>query len=118
MREFVAIGTLTAFALLSQPALSFQETPVVPPSATDGQPQTQTPSQGEEASSFAIPEGELGDVGLGTEVRIPGLGTLGVIPKLDFGLELLYGAAESEVVEEDPLSDDELTIRGSVKHKF
>jgi len=27
----------------------------------------------------------------GTEVRIPGLGKLGVLPKFDFGLELLYG---------------------------
>jgi hypothetical protein len=30
----------------------------------------------------------------GTEVKIPGLGTVGVLPKLDFGLELLYGASE------------------------
>lgn len=118
MREFIGIGALAAFVLLSQPAFSFQETPAVPPSASNGQPPTQAPSPGEEAPSFAIPEGELGDAGSGTEVRIPGLGSLGVIPKLDFGLELLYGAAESEVVEEDPLGDDELTIRGSVKHKF
>ena len=34
----------------------------------------------------------------GTEIRIPGLGKLGVLPKMDFGLELLYGAAESPAV--------------------
>lgn len=54
----------------------------------------------------------------GTEIRIPGLGKLGTLPKMDFGLELLYGAAEKSP--QDPLPDDnqDLTIRGSVKHKF
>ncbi len=54
----------------------------------------------------------------GTEIRIPGLGKLGTLPKMDFGLELLYGAAEQNV--QDPVVDEnqDLTIRGSVKHKF
>lgn len=58
----------------------------------------------------------------GTEVRIPGLGRLGVLPKMDFGLELLYGQSTSPATEpsarpqEVPL--DDLTIRGSVKHNF
>lgn len=57
----------------------------------------------------------------GTEIRIPGLGKLGTLPKMDFGLELLYGATETEKpqepakIEEDP---SDLTIRGSVKHRF
>ncbi len=57
----------------------------------------------------------------GTEVRIPGLGKLGVLPKMDFGLELLYGASESKTVEpaENPAAnDDDLRIRGTVKHRF
>ncbi|MGI9404274.1 MAG: hypothetical protein ACR2OF_07195 [Hyphomicrobium sp.] len=57
----------------------------------------------------------------GTEIRIPGLGKLGVLPKMDFGLELLYGAAEQEQpegqVESAPTPDD-LMIRGTVKHRF
>ena len=55
----------------------------------------------------------------GTEIRIPGLGKLGTLPKMDFGLELLYGAAEAKSVP-DPLPDDnqDLMIRGSVKHNF
>lgn len=59
----------------------------------------------------------------GTEVRIPGFGKLGVLPKMDFGLELLYGAADQKQPEatsgpgqtQDP---DDLSIRGTVKHKF
>lgn len=55
----------------------------------------------------------------GTEIRIPGLGKLGTLPKMDFGLELLYGAADGKAAQ-DPVVDDtqDLTIRGSVKHKF
>lgn len=56
----------------------------------------------------------------GTEIRIPGLGKLGTLPKMDFGLELLYGAAEGKAPQQSPdiEEDQDLTIRGSVKHKF
>lgn len=58
----------------------------------------------------------------GTEVRIPGLGKLGVLPKLDFGLELLYGVNEDRRIEEEKSrpdsSDDGVQIRGTVKHRF
>jgi hypothetical protein len=58
----------------------------------------------------------------GTEVRIPGLGKLGVLPKLDFGLELLYGVTEEKRLEDekgpqDP-SEDGVQIRGTLKHRF
>ncbi|MFN0219183.1 MAG: hypothetical protein ACKVP4_10250 [Hyphomicrobium sp.] len=58
----------------------------------------------------------------GTEIRIPGLGKLGTLPKMDFGLELLYGAADDKPVDQPPPAventPDDLTIRGSVKHRF
>jgi len=56
----------------------------------------------------------------GTEIRIPGLGKLGVLPKMDFGLELLYGAAENAPTgQPDGVApEDDLTVRGSVKHRF
>ena len=55
----------------------------------------------------------------GTEIRIPGLGKVGTLPKLDFGLELLYGATESKDPVPETLDENQdLTIRGSVKHKF
>ena len=40
---------------------------------------------------------------------------------MDFGLELLYGAAESQAVgSAAPAAnpEDDLTVRGSVKHRF
>ncbi len=53
-------------------------------------------------------------------MRIPGLGKLGVLPKMDFGLELLYGANEAkqpDAVDREPPADD-LTVRGTIKHNF
>lgn len=37
----------------------------------------------------------------GIAVRIPGLGVIGEIPKMDFGLELLYGASQPKVPSQD-----------------
>jgi hypothetical protein len=57
----------------------------------------------------------------GTEVRIPGLGKLGILPKLDFGLELLYGVNEKSLDERrlfPEQSDDGVGIRGTLKHRF
>ena len=53
----------------------------------------------------------------GIELVIPGIGKLGTLPKLDFGLELLYGASEDKE-EEEEFDSDGVTIKGSVKHKF
>jgi hypothetical protein len=51
-------------------------------------------------------------------VRIPGLGTVGVLPKLDFGLELLYGASEQKGVPEEKADPNDVQIRGTIKHRF
>ena len=50
-------------------------------------------------------------------MRIPGLGTVGVLPKLDFGLELLYGN-EQKGPFEDKTSPDDVQLRGTIKHRF
>ncbi len=61
----------------------------------------------------------------GTEIRIPGLGKIGTLPKMDFGLDLLYGAAEDSTKTApeftSPQDTDEqrdLMIHGTVKHRF
>lgn len=61
--------------------------------------------------------------GKGTEINIPGLGSLGVLPKLDFGLELLYGAtdqgtAAGETEQQKSLQPDDVTVHGAVKKSF
>jgi len=54
----------------------------------------------------------------GTEVHVPGFGTVGVLPKLDFGLELLYGANEEKTPFQDKDIPDDAQLRGTVKYRF
>jgi hypothetical protein len=110
----IAVGAL-ALSLMGSGALAFQETKGG--AASGQQPAAQQPPKALDLGS----EGPAAKPS-GTEVRIPGLGKLGVLPKLDFGLELLYGVnddqrPESEKTPQDP-ADDGVQIRGSVKHRF
>lgn len=108
---------------LAQPALAFQE------SSTGGaadKPAASAPAALETAKppvddgkgvSFSAPELSIGK-GTGTEVRIPGIGTVGILPKLDFGLELLYGATDNKGIPEERLDPGDVQIRGTIKHRF
>lgn len=112
-------GSVLLLALSAGGALAFTEEPVKIPQGQTEAPATgvaqpgMPPVQLQDPSSSA-PKGE------GTEVTIPGLGTVGVIPKLDFGLELLYGAKENPAAMPEPpqANDGELQIRGTIRHRF
>jgi hypothetical protein len=54
----------------------------------------------------------------GTEIRIPGVGSVGVLPQLDFGLELLYGANDSGGRPDDKSQPSDMQIRATIKHRF
>jgi hypothetical protein len=103
---------------LSSAALAFQESKG---GVAEGQQQQVAPQGGANE-----PQLDLKDTGVsvapatGVEVRIPGLGKLGVLPKFDFGLELLYGANEQKTQEmQRPMAPgDDVQIRGSLKHRF
>ena len=119
-RPMLLIAVGAALGLAAQAAFAFQEgtpgtnaekpavevTPVEPPKNTE-------PRKG---LSLKTPELSLGE-GTGTEVRIPGFGKVGVLPKLDFGLELLYGATESKGMS-DKAEPSDVQIRGTIKHRF
>lgn len=121
MKLPVITTLIIGLAILVQPAFAFQEGHIG--AVPDG-----VVVNGEAGSKAAAEFGAttgLKPESAGTEVRIPGLGSLGVLPKLDFGLELLYGAASSaELVEQD--ADDKLLstddgnfrVRGTLKHRF
>jgi hypothetical protein len=109
---------------LAAPALAFQETtgaaPEAPPAAAA--PAADPPKAAIEPGvepgrglSLKVPEVSLDK---GTEIRIPGIGSVGVLPKLDFGLELLYGANEPKGVPQDRTDQDDVKIRGTIKHRF
>lgn len=113
MRWFVAGAML---GLLSSAAFAFQEQNGAssPPAAAPKAPVVDL-----------SPAGVAPTASAGPEVRIPGFGRLGLLPKLDLGLELLYGAAETDRKPTDvdraspPGAEDEnLRIRGTLKHRF
>ena len=117
------MGLALVLALLASPRVyAFQEqttgatTP--PAQAEQPAPEGQPPADGKpldlSGETAAKPD-------TGTEIRIPGLGKLGVLPKMDFGLELLYGAADTKPAgqpEGTPDPAEDLTIHGTVKHRF
>lgn len=107
--KYLSVGT--CLVLLSTAAVAFQEQKAG--SAPEAAPSQAKPAELSGGTEALKPS-------LGTDVRIPGLGKLGSLPKMDFGLELLYGATDGkppEVPSHDENRDD-LTIRGTVKHKF
>jgi hypothetical protein len=114
-----------ALGLLAQPAIGFQEQtvgggePPAPGRQAPAEPKA-APAPGGSSLNLTIPDADAGK-STGTEVRIPGIGTVGILPKLDFGLELLYGAAEQKGLTPDDRTHQEpsdLQIRGTIKHRF
>lgn len=110
MMRRVAIAVL-GMALMGSSAQAFQKT-----GSGEGRPAPQVGAGTLELSEEKVP-GTKSD---GAVVRIPGLGTLGVLPKLDFGLELLYGDNQQPSVapQEEDDDADGLRIRGTLKHRF
>ena len=122
MKPMRLIITTVALGLLVQPAMAFQQTTTgvgtqEPAAATDSAATAKPAEQGK-GLNLSVPG--IGK-STGTEVRIPGIGTVGVLPKLDFGLELLYGANgsnDSKMMPDDKSDSNDVQIRGTIKHRF
>lgn len=116
MRAIRIIGAGALLAVVSTAALAFQE------QQQGAAPGKAAPAAEQPAPNLGMPPDSAVKTPGSTEVRIPGLGKLGVLPKLDLGLELLYGAAEGKPVERErpggPAPADDLSIRGTLKHRF
>ncbi len=108
------IGLGLTLAMASSSAVAFQEQGGVVTTPAPAEAQPAAPA--DKDLNFSTPK--MDDSSAGTEVRIPGLGKLGVLPKMDFGLELLYGANDSKQQPELQQPSEDLMIRGSVKHNF
>jgi hypothetical protein len=120
--RLIAVAGLVG--LLAQPAFAFQESSegggAEKPAASA--PAVEAPKSPEavppKGLNLKMPQMSIGE-GTGTEVRIPGFGKVGVLPKLDFGLELLYGATEQQRGRPDDKSEpNDVQIRGTIKHRF
>lgn len=120
-RPMLLVSAVLFLGVAAQAALAFQEgTTAGPADKPAAQVQGVEPPKGGDPGkglSLKTPELSLGQ-GTGTEVRIPGFGKVGVLPKLDFGLELLYGATESKGVVPEKSEPSDVQIRGTIKHRF
>jgi hypothetical protein len=104
------MGVLAAMVAAASSATALEEQRGAMPAGASPDAKAQVQEQSGPAKSDA-----------GTEIRIPGLGKLGTLPKMDFGLELLYGAEDPKPPESTEPQDDrqqDLMIHGSVKHRF
>ncbi len=117
--RFVVALALVAALCVGHGAFAFQEQKGSTPPASEAAPAPAEAAPGDNKAGLSDETAAKPETG--TEIRIPGLGKLGVLPKMDFGLELLYGAAENQPAgqpEPAPNPEDDLTVRGSVKHRF
>lgn len=102
-------------------AFAFSETkiaPVQPPAGqAPAQPLQLQKPEGGDGLSLTTPGAATSG---GTELRIPGVGSIGTLPKLDFGLDLLYGQDSNSVQEQRPMETDGngVTIKGTIRHRF
>jgi len=104
-------------------AAAFSTEPISPPSASmQANPPSQfiQPGISGQMSQFDLSDPMTAGKTKGTDVTIPGLGTLGTLPKLDFGLELLYGPKSgSEALQLDQHApESDMQIKGTFTHKF
>ena len=118
MRGFLAIVGLTAaLSFGSGQALAFQEQPTPPPS-------TEVP-QGE-ADSLALQLAKPNATATAPKTESGGLNMFGytVLPKLNFGLDVLYGqdTQQLQIGDTDDLDtleeNGDVTVLGKVKRRF
>lgn len=121
MRSMRLILLAMVLGVSAQAAVAFQQTTVGGGNQQTAAPAAEPPKAAVEPGkglSLSVPNVAIGK-NTGTEVRIPGIGTVGVLPKLDFGLELLYGANDSKGLPLDEKSEpSDVQIRGTIKHRF
>jgi len=113
--KFVAlsgVGALAWILVASAPALAFQELPEAPsPEVSYGAVESTPPSATlQDAGSAAAQDSETTGVDLMN---------LTILPKLDIGLELLYGNNQ-QAQAQDPIADEsgDVTVLGKVKRHF
>jgi hypothetical protein len=117
MRGFCAIaGLMAALSFGSAPAFAFQETPVPPADASQAAPQQQQAPAlqlGAPGAAPAAPEAERGGLKLFGHT---------FLPKLNFGLDVLYGEDQQQLqLQQDPTALDEngdVSVLGKVKRRF
>ncbi len=116
----LACGIALSLAQQIPQAAAFSTEPVAPPASASVQAVPVNPF-----GQPIVPQTDLSDPLAitkpnGTELSIPGLGTIATLPKFDFGLELLYGPKPGpEALQFDQHAPEgDVGIKGTLTHKF
>jgi hypothetical protein len=109
----LTVGVVATLVIGATPALAFQETPEAPPEVLQLTPDAKDPTM--QLQSPATSPAQASTDKSGTK-----LFGFSVLPKLDFGLELLYSAPQPPDLQQGTLPDDnqDLTVLGKVKRHF
>jgi hypothetical protein len=116
-RLFAIVGLMAALSFGSGQALAFQEQPASPPAADIPQG---------EVDSLALQLGKPNATPAAPKAESGGLNLFGytVLPKLNFGLDVLYGqdAQQLQLGDTDDLDtleeNGDVTVLGKVKRRF
>jgi hypothetical protein len=122
LKNIVAgLGFFAAIVATVPSADAFTETQTTPPAAAQAAPkaepaplQLQKPEDGNGLALTAPTDSKTN----GTDLNIPGVGKIGTLPKLDFGLELLYGGGNAGPEKPTSEQNDDVLIKGTIKHRF
>jgi hypothetical protein len=109
----LAAGVIAALTIGAPPAFAFQETPEAPAENLQLAPETKDPAV--QLQTPAAPAAQPSDKNAGATVF-----GFSILPKMDFGLELLYSAPHAADLQQvAPLEENEdLTVLGKVKRHF
>jgi hypothetical protein len=95
--------------------MAFGEQPMKPAAPVGGEARG-APQSGD-GLQITTPELTAPKSDSGVKIRLPGLGVIGEIPKMDFGLELLYGASQPKQLESDQTEPSGVMVRGRLPIK-
>ncbi|MGI9383082.1 MAG: hypothetical protein ACR2PO_07995 [Methyloligellaceae bacterium] len=114
----IAVGAVLFWAVGSGSAIAFQEVP------TPSTPSLSGPQFNGRALSFdaKVPDGggKAAEEKSGAREK-KGKGSVGFLPKMNFGLELLYGSSDLDESSAPSITDpatDDLQILGKIKRRF
>jgi hypothetical protein len=111
----LAAGITAALLVAAAPAFAFQESPEAPPQVLQVAPDTKGPAMQLQTPAPAQAPAQQNSDNSGTK-----LFGFTLFPKLNFGLELLYGSPREMDMQQGtlPENNEDLTVFGTVKRQF
>ena len=113
----LALPVSGAMAFSTEPGAPAQSSPQAAPLSPFGQQLSLPGRPGQPNPADPLP---LNGKTSGMELTIPGIGSVGKLPKLDLGIELLYGSKNIPDTPQldQPRPDGDMQIKGTLSHKF